>query len=191
MSKPLEQSRGYDKISTFILKSKHGININIHRLWSQVPLLYESTVEQKGGECAAHNGTSNHRRSFNKNTPRWYSNERNEAQYDAFIDTEQNMTISTLTRMEIMMIFKLVHLVPLYLAKDQRLILHYVKQLTKIISHAGFKLAWMLLPPVSKRLDCTWTQVRQNTWWCPELNTERECHRWLTTALSLGRGWNI
>jgi len=39
------------------------------------------------------------------------------------IGTEQNMTISTLTRMEIMKIFKLVHL-PLYLAKDQRLILH-------------------------------------------------------------------
>ena len=39
------------------------------------------------------------------------------------IGTEQNMTISTLTRMEIMKIFKLVHL-PLYLAKDQRLILN-------------------------------------------------------------------
>jgi len=43
------------------------------------------------------------------------------------IGTEQNMTISTLTRMEIMKTFKLVHL-PLYLTEEQRLILQ-VKQL--------------------------------------------------------------
>jgi len=39
---------------------------------------------KREANAAAHNGTSNHRRCFNKNTPRWYSNERNEAQYDAF-----------------------------------------------------------------------------------------------------------
>jgi len=41
-------------------------------------------LNKKEANAAAHNGTSNHRRCFNKNTPRWYSNERNEAQYDAF-----------------------------------------------------------------------------------------------------------
>ena len=34
--------------------------------------------------AAAHNGASNHRKCFNKNSPRWYSNERNEAHYDSF-----------------------------------------------------------------------------------------------------------
>ena len=39
---------------------------------------------KREANAAAHNGASNHRKCFNKNSPRWYSNERNEAHYDSF-----------------------------------------------------------------------------------------------------------
>jgi len=58
-----------------------GMKVAVEEKLRRIMLIRSNKRE---ANAAAHNGTSNHRRCFNKNTPRWYSNERNEAQYDAF-----------------------------------------------------------------------------------------------------------
>ena len=58
-----------------------GMKVAVEEKLRRIMLIRSNKRE---ANAVAHNGTSNHRRCFNKNTPRWYSNERNEAQYDAF-----------------------------------------------------------------------------------------------------------
>ena len=58
-----------------------GMKVAVEEKLRRIMLIWSNKREPN---AAAHNGTSNHRRCFNTNTPRWYSNERNEVQYDAF-----------------------------------------------------------------------------------------------------------
>ena len=58
-----------------------GMKVAVEEKLRRIMLIRSNKQE---ANAAAHNGTSNHRKCFNKNTPRWSTNQRNEAHYDAF-----------------------------------------------------------------------------------------------------------
>jgi hypothetical protein len=58
-----------------------GMKVAVEEKLRRIMLIRSNKRE---ANAAAHNGASNHRKCFNKNSPRWYSNERNEANYDSF-----------------------------------------------------------------------------------------------------------
>ena len=58
-----------------------AVSITVEEKLRRIMLIRSNKRE---ANAAAQNGASNHRKCFNKNSPRWYSNERNEAHYDSF-----------------------------------------------------------------------------------------------------------